>query len=405
MTLIICETAKDHLDSLKFDAIQQDSQVVVERFAATKETLLARTILECLSDCFLISKKESLEIILSEFLYPILCCVSSDHPLVSDAAWWTLHDLAVATGCENIQKLLESNLDLILHALSMRLQHYTLNPRSPLIFIAVLSQLSIDSITKLKPILDDLLHSLDENYAERSVQFVKVLLATLKSISIWFPESKPALNVAESMPDLDTESDEIMQSYEEDEKPILPPHIKLTLDIMHRSKHLLFSHSVPLRLAVLDTVSIGFAVLQYWQDERLPMIHQCWPGIAVRINDSNPYVALKAFELACCLAENSKSFMYRRIIDDVLPTICRKLKLYANESSKTGPVYQQTGIYKFQFVCLKRLTEMCNNVQLLEQDLSSVREVLDLYRAVDQPNSLNIAATECSEGFQPDNVE
>jgi hypothetical protein len=60
-------------------------------------------------------------------------------------------------------------------------------------------------------------------------------------------------------------------------------------------------------------------ISQERESDALPLIHQAWPSILNRLQDSAPFVRTEAAALVECLARWTGDFMSRRILDDAWP--------------------------------------------------------------------------------------
>ena len=67
--------------------------------------------------------------------------------------------------------------------------------------------------------------------------------------------------------------------------------------ILKRTKHLLSSPHLPLRLLVLDVIDASLVVVSKFENDLLPMIHQNWDGLVRRFDDSQLVVRAKAVQV------------------------------------------------------------------------------------------------------------
>lgn len=99
-------------------------------------------------------------------------------------------------------------------------------------------------------------------------------------------------------------------------------------------------------------------------------------------------VIVKAVTVLCTMAEASGSFMQRRVIKDVIPSMTAFLDKQASVSLKAGLVYSQSQSFKQQLAVLRSLGRLCRQLEISEATLSSVVWVCAQYLSCRQPKEL-----------------
>ena len=99
-------------------------------------------------------------------------------------------------------------------------------------------------------------------------------------------------------------------------------------------------------------------------------------------------VTIKAVTVLCTMAEASGSFMQRRVIKDVIPSMTAFLDKQASVSLKAGLVYSQSQSFKQQLAVLRSLGRLCRQLEISEATLSSVVWVCAQYLSCRQPKEL-----------------
>ena len=99
-------------------------------------------------------------------------------------------------------------------------------------------------------------------------------------------------------------------------------------------------------------------------------------------------VAIKAVNVLCTMTEASGTFMQRRVIKDVVPTMITFLNKQAEVSIKTGPLYSQSQSFKLQLTVLRSLGFLCRQLDISDTNLSPAVWVCSQYLSCRQPIEL-----------------
>lgn len=139
-------------------------------------------------------------------------------------------------------------------------------------------------------------------------------------------------------------------------------------------------------------------------DELLPLIHENWPALSARFCEkltrgskdwrtiTDLAVNAKAFAIICTTARLSGDFVYRRVVNDVLPVACQFLESIFPDSLNSGNIYQHSNAFKLQLCILTNIGNLCLDITVLEKDLMPVYTVCCKYLHKKQPKQICDAA-------------
>lgn len=74
------------------------------------------------------------------------------------------------------------------------------------------------------------------------------------------------------------------------------------------------SNDIQVSLTAMQTLEIGLVMLNQWEDELLPIVHQLWHPLIDRFNDGNVIVINRAWQLLYVLARISNDFIRSRTL-------------------------------------------------------------------------------------------
>jgi len=112
----------------------------------------------------------------------------------------------------------------------------------------------------------------------------------------------------------------------------------------------------------------GLPIIAPFENQLLPFVHKLWSPMVQRFSPSQDVVVLRlSFELLCVTASTSKSFIRRRCLEQVLPSICQFIEKQANVTQKQRlrlffcSVFVYNSIFSGECITVKPL----NSKQLL----------------------------------------
>ncbi|KAM3719555.1 TELO2-interacting protein [Dirofilaria immitis] len=206
------------------------------------------------------------------------------------------------------------------------------------------------------------------------ILILRALLSFAMAIGKWFPDVRPQ----------EIEYDEDNS----DKKAPKPSFVESINNVLKRTKHLLFSSYVPIRLLILKIVDVCLKDLRYFPDDYLPMIHQNWLAVLDCLQMKNLNVRLAGFKVVVTMCELSGSFCYRRFIPQAWPSIRKFMLEQITTSANAQGAYFHSAIYKFQQAVLENLDVVFRYIEARNADWRSAVEMAKAYCDVTQPKTL-----------------
>ncbi|XP_046603137.1 TELO2-interacting protein 1 homolog [Neodiprion virginianus] len=380
--------------------------------------------------------KEEFQRFLLHTLYLVIEKAGSRQTLISIAGFHTLSSFAEAMQYAAIGNLLQANVDYLSYHIMLKLRRVERNSGVLDVVGVVVKQCTMDVLPPLEKIVQDVLSQSNSNFQERNTySFLKVFhtfvtcvrrllgsnpdetiynentivltdkAETVIKILLEYSEAKTVSNqlegdeIGEEISDLKEEENHDLQdynNYEDEEKRVIPLHIKMTVAIMNRCIHFLPSKDVAVKLLTIETLQEGLIILSDWENELLPIVHQLWHPLVHRFRDSSPIIINRAWGLLCTLAKVSKDFIRSRTLKEVLPALADFLTKTAKESYKkdSGSVYKYTQIFKLQRELLSQLGDIVDCLKIHERELWNVLEAAKPYLSKYQHRDLQVKCVE-----------
>ncbi|XP_052760793.1 TELO2-interacting protein 1 homolog [Mya arenaria] len=132
--------------------------------------------------------KTSFEPHLMSVLYPTLEKLGDETAYISNTAFIALWDICHACRYRSIDELIRENADYLMNSISLRLRHLDRNRRCPLVLKVMLQYSSAELLPLIDDTVQEILDSLDDNYAEEAALFMGVLNELAKAVVRWYPE-------------------------------------------------------------------------------------------------------------------------------------------------------------------------------------------------------------------------
>lgn len=373
-------------------------------------------------------------------LYKVLIRAASTHYQIQAAATTALRKMATGLGYHNVTELLNDNMDFFLFNIERGLKK---TDHKGEVFEVMEMVMKYGDVSILRHfsdfVYDVLVQSFDRFKQNRIDSYLRVFRIFLRSLLRWFEVEVPArvfltkeelreeelrnfkVGGLEDDPEKRNDfSDEVMgksaeEMYREDmerreggleddylepkveayEKPKLPLHVKITVEILKRSLNFLPSKDTNRKLLVLELLRNGVEIIRDFEDELLPIVHLIWSPLVDRFKEvDSPVILNNSFQLLVVLGRLSKDFIRNRTAKDVLPSILSILSTFSEKSylKDRGSSYRYTLDYKLQLLILENLVYLVTDVQLLEKDIESAMDVVLLYLSDKQPMPLQVEA-------------
>ncbi|KIH59160.1 riboflavin kinase / FAD synthetase [Ancylostoma duodenale] len=274
--------------------------------------------------------------LLVSFLYQLLGLHAITNWIVHDAADCALSQIAAAMSL-SVSEFLYERGPYIVHHIALAARSRTEHDHAPVVFSALLNRVDDPRMFEhVKHIVDDLLQALDN----------------FKQEEIPSKEEVPS-----------TEEEAIMES----EKKPPPAPIQSVEAVLLRTKHLLSSAHLPVRILVMRILCEGLWVLRNFDDQLLPMVHQNWEALINRFRDEE-------MEVVTQMVHVSKTFVYRRVRHQMWPLIDKWMR------DASQHLYSTTSAtYKYQLCVLQSIAEIFIGIDAFSEDVQLVLAMLKLY--------------------------
>lgn len=375
--------------------------------------------------------KEKFQPLLRICLCSLLEKVASQNHLVSHVACTTLFQVTSACGYRSISELIQQNADYIANAVLFKLRHPSSHSDVTRIVQALAKHSDSSAISLLEDIGHEVLNALDFCHRDNALPFLKVLASIVLYLNSWFPgmpkqdtlkdggDTKATmktfvqfvedfhhckkLSADVEITDEELESSEVPEedvySMETDEKPPVPGHVKLLVQVLRRCMHLQSSSNIYVHTVVLSIISQAVMPLSCCEDELLPVVHLLWKPLVARFKKDDWNLSVKAFETLMSLAKTARDFIRERTLKEVWPRLAGFLHSQRVVSRNKGKAYEITAAFKYQLALLQGLGPLSCRLKVHEQGTALLTSAVVPYLELSQPPRLREAAVECLQGL------
>uniref|UniRef100_A0A182LZ06 Uncharacterized protein n=1 Tax=Anopheles culicifacies TaxID=139723 RepID=A0A182LZ06_9DIPT len=426
---LLSEVLQPHHWFLELD---ENDNIADQKYNALHVCLVVRTIARLAR-----FMKEHFHWYLYDALRILLQCCGNTLNCINESSELALDIVAHSQGMSSIEQLLHHNLDYISQQVTRCLRRKEYFRDGMTILESVLRFVPYETSNVLEstvtPIVMNILDSYSQYGERNSIVCLRVLQIFIHSIRLRCghedanpPETanaKVSVNLSEQIErlqkllrreiasepeDLEFKPDEQSEVTNDadigdeaenepetdanmDEEEQLPAHVKIVLRILTVNfKHLASSNDAE-RIVSLCSLNEGIYVLQRYENQLLPLVHNIWFNFTERFSDRNPAVVSNAFDLLLTLARLSKDFIRNRSLDDVLPKLYKFMKEHWNAEASAHQVY------KLQCKFLTSIDELVRNLNFSEKQLDQVLEVVRLYWEKSERRELKKRAAECMQ--------
>ncbi|VDO28474.1 unnamed protein product [Haemonchus placei] len=282
----------------------------------SKETSLTISLVSLIAVAFKHLAEESKQLkLLVNFLYQLLELYAFNEWIVHDAVDCALLQIATTMGL-SVSEFLHTHGSYIVHRVAISAQSRSDRNRAPVVFRALLDKVDDSRLySSVRHIIEDLLFALDKFQQDFCILVMRSMLSFVMAIGRWFPDMKP-VEMAESCT-IENGNEEILET----ERKALPPPIADVERVLLRTKHLMSSSHLPIRLLAMRVLHEGLYVLRNFDDALLPMVHQNWETLINRFSDKDLEVHQEAMKVVIQMVNVSKSFVYRRVRHQLWPIL------------------------------------------------------------------------------------
>ncbi|XP_058792032.1 TELO2-interacting protein 1 homolog [Phymastichus coffea] len=370
--------------------------------------------------------KEDFQYLLLKTLYLVIERAGSEHSLLRFIGLSTAQTIAESLGFSTLGDLFKANVDYITYYVTLKLRRVERNPEVLNVIEVVTNYSTVDFLSYLKEIVDDLLlqsaSSIQKHNAESFLKVFYAFVLCVQRLILNEPisQNKP-LEVKFQKPSdivihnflefykakMDSQlyedfggfNDELKESdldniennnndgnnhqnYVEDKKDEnVPFYINMIKDIMKRCLHFVPSQNFSESSIAMLTLKEGSLILEKWENVLLPIVHELWHPLVDRFQNPNPLVVNQAWQLLCRLAQVSQDFIRSRTLKQILPALTTFLKNSSKESLKkdSGSTYKFTQMFKLQREILCGLAGLIKNLKLYERDIWNLLQITEPY--------------------------
>ncbi|CAI2351033.1 unnamed protein product [Caenorhabditis sp. 36 PRJEB53466] len=206
----------------------------------------------------------------------------------------------------NVHEMLRVYSSYILNTVSLACASSEDYHLAPLLLNAYLRYAEIDDqFEQCRIIVEKMLYALDSNEQKYTISLLQAIRTFMLALNKQYADHQPIV------PPEDSEDQKYMPT---------PQHI-LTEKILLRTKHMLTSPHLPVRLTTLAILRECLVLVQYYDDALLPMIHQNWYGIMTIVKEKEPTSLTSAYELIIEMAEKSGTFVHGKVLNEFWPEV------------------------------------------------------------------------------------
>ncbi|KAK0429471.1 hypothetical protein QR680_011396 [Steinernema hermaphroditum] len=349
-------------------------------------------------------QSEEFQIRMLDALYDVLQFCGSTNFVIKEASECALVKLS-RNDSSTVSPLLLRFAPFIVHRLDVESRDFLSNRRSPLVLVELLQRCNDPALyEQVRFIVLDLLNVLDRFNQTWTMLILKGLLAFVQAILKWFPDMKPVVNTisckkptagSEVVDSDDEEVDVDFDHIEENEKEEIPKPITSVVEILMRTKHMISSPFLPIRVLVLDILNTALRSVRYFENQLLPMVHQNWQGVVTRlklpwgdISSEHLTVAAKAMTVVATMCELSGTFVYRKILDEMWPSVARYMEDAKKASRRNDRAFSHTAAFKYQLAVIKSCETFVIRMDLkTEEERKKIVNLLEMYAEDEAQNS------------------
>ncbi|VDM19229.1 unnamed protein product [Wuchereria bancrofti] len=317
--------------------------------------------------------------LMNETLFEIFKWAKSSYLICAESAEYALKAAAMAVGEADISSLCVTYGKYLLPKVAIRSRAYSSNLRTPCVLSSLLDHCESPELFEIVcHVVQELLLAIDLGSQEWLILILRAMLSFGIAVGKWFPDVKP---------------EEVDYSEDDPDKKAPKPDFVISINnVLKRTKHLLFSSHIPVRLLVLKILDVCLKDLQHFPDDYLPMIHQNWSAVLDCLLEKNLNVRVDGFKVVITMCELSGSFCYRRFIPQVWPSVRKFMLEQSVISANAQRAYFHTAAYKFQLIVLENLGAIFRYVEACSTNWESAIEMAKAYCDVSQPETLQNAS-------------
>lgn len=337
-------------------------------------------------------------------LHQILEKAGSSNFLIRTAGLHALELIASAMGFDEVSQLIDDNSDFILFNIQKLLKRNTDNDHILDMLAAVLQFSRTSRTSHINNIVETVADQIAlKKNSKSSSDHLKLFRLYVGSFKRWEAKVEDKTEVAEvtsnwdeflqrclfvldksadgneetsRVEDVSEDAHEEVEEAEPTEHQKaddeLPEHVELVLKILTSSLQFFASNNPSEVILTHEIFTDGLPMLQHYQNQLLPMIHQMWYPFTKQFQSRNLVVLQNSFRLFLLIAELAKDFVCKRSTDDVFPVLNKFLNHSMGKNAKLS--YSQE--FKLQKEILGGYGALAVAVEVDERLLDVIVDVL-----------------------------
>lgn len=392
--LALVETCIDWLKEMKQAKCTSDETITHTINIPGQETVLKINLVLLATVAFtrITEQKKRLKLLIV-FLYHILNLYSAPEWIVHDAADCALAQVA-STMRLSVSELLYERGSFLVHQIALAARSSAGRDHAPIVLSALLDKVDDQRMfADVRHIVEDLLKALDASMQEYCFSILRSMLSFVSAVDRWFPELRPSEEeeAGTSNENIGSEEQAIMESA----KPALPQPISSVESVLLRTKHLLSSPHLPIRLLTMRILHAGLHALRNFDDCLLPMVHQNWEALINRFSDDELEVRQEAIKIVAQMVAVSKSFVSRRVRLQLWPILEKWVTRDRFHTHSSGSV-----AYKLLLQTTKSVADICIGIEALPLEAQPILDLLELIRKQATADQMKSEADNASRQIQ-----
>nr|CAH7726337.1 unnamed protein product [Callosobruchus chinensis] len=365
-------------------------------------------------------------------LYLVFEKAGNQHPFVCFSGRLALKRICKACGYTSIKEMISSSIDFISFHVKNRLRRLEDKEKVLQVVTIILKTTTLDALPIISNMMEFTVKSLDadtskatmflvvfnefiltlrewvgierkfEPIKSREQRYQEMQEFTVSGIEEDFSDNLDEMSAEEMFrQDLQKKEEELINEIEKPEveeykKPEPPVHVILTVNILRRALYFLPSKNPEQRMKAFEVILNGIEILEHWEDELLPMVHEIWSPLVERFKEiDDPLTINYSFKLLTILGRLSKEFIRMRTTKEVLPHILQLLETQSNSSMNiSSSSYMYSQVLKLQLRVLKDIGRLMVHLDVEKSHIEEVVDKLLIYMRNKQPTNLQEAAME-----------
>jgi hypothetical protein len=311
---------------------------------------------------------------LADCLYIMIEKLGEPNAVVSRTALCALTNVTISCDYPSIREMVLDNVDYLINTISLYLRHLEEHPRLPYMLNAIVSIMKEHFVEYMDDTFTEIFDVLDR--CERRSIILEPFLCMFTTLIDVFTTCVPSAGKSKEVQGTCPSPDESMPIHETRFETYI-------FTIVERMIHLVSSDDPKIRQLSLDILTkVTPLMIDDRQSKFLPLVHQFWPGVIHRLDDTEHYVVLSALSLVKILIPNTQGFLSTRIGNDLWPSLKRFLSHRTTRpmsilaQAQRDPLFHYSTPFKLLHAILDLLSEIVARESFLQLKPSTIQEMM-----------------------------